>query len=199
MSSSYLSIDPATLASQYTQIDRAVKDASLEKKYNLYSSQISAFSSLKTTMSDFVSSIEDARESDGVLANQSSSDNESALSITADSDAVAGTYDIFVEQLAQSHQVALSFDPSATLATDGEFSIDLAGEEFAVDLSTLPAGATLTDLASAINTHVDNSGVTATVMRSGTETFLVLTSEESGAANQVTVDFIPGTDPAGAN
>ena len=199
MSSSYLSIDPATLASQYTQIDRAAKDAALSQKYNLYSGQISAFNSLKTTMADFVSSLEDMRDDNTALVNQSTIDNETALSVTTDSSAIAGTYDIFVEQLAQAHQIALSFDSSNALPTDGEFSIDLSGNEFVVDLSTLSSGASLTDLASEINTHVDNSGVKATVMRSGSETFLVLTSEESGAANHVSVSFTPGTDPAGTD
>ncbi|MBU3023133.1 flagellar filament capping protein FliD [Aestuariibacter sp. A3R04] len=199
MSSSYLSIDPATLASQYTQIDRAAKDAALSEKYNLYSGQISAFNSLKTTMADFVTSLEDMQNDNSALVNQSAIDNETVLSVTTDSSAIAGTYDIFVEQLAQAHQIALSFDPNDALPTDGELSIDLSGDEFVVDLSTLGPGASLTDLASEINTHVDNTGVKATVMRSDSETFLVLTSEESGAANQISVGFTPGTDPAASN
>lgn len=198
MSSSYLSIDPAYLAQQYTQIERAAKDESLATKNRLYSNQISAFNDLKSLMTDFLSGLEDSQDEGGILSNQASNNNEAALSITADSSAVAGSYDIFVEQLAQSHQVALSFDPDAVLPVDGEFSIDLGGEEFVVDLSSLSAGATVKDLAAAINNHGDNTGVKATLMRSGTETFLVLTSEESGAVNQLSLNFTGGADPAGA-
>ena len=121
------------------------------------------------------------------------------MNVTASADAVSGDYDIFVEQLAQAHQIALSFDPSQPLSTDGELAVSLGTDSFSVDLAGLPAGATLTDLASAINNHADNSGVKATLMRSGSETFLVLTSEESGAANTVSTTFTAGADANGAN
>jgi flagellar hook-associated protein 2 len=121
------------------------------------------------------------------------------MSITTTGSASPGEYDIFVEQLAQAHQVALSFDTTIPLSTDGDLTVDLAGEAFTVDLSTLDADASLSDLANAINSHVDNSGVKASVVRSGPETFLVMTSEESGAANEVTVSFAAGADANGAN
>jgi len=93
----------------------------------------------------------------------------------------------------------LSFDPAKALTTDGELSIDLAGSAFSVDFASLGADASLTDVANAINSHVDNSGVKASVVRSGTETFLTLTSAESGAANQVGVSFTEGTDANGSD
>ncbi len=193
------SIDPSYLAEQYTAIERAAKDASLSAKYSLYSSQISAFNSLKTSLTDFVDSLDDILGDTGVLANQATVSDSDVLSATANSDAVSGSYEIFVDQIAQAHQVALSFDPDATLATDGEFSISLGGDEFTIDMSTLPAGATISDLASAINSSADNTGVSATLMRSGTETYLVLTSEETGAANDISLNFTAGADPAGAD
>ena len=190
MSLSALGIDPANLASQYTQIERASKDELLSNKSYEFSNKISAFDNLKSTLTSFYDSITDNLDSDSnFLANSSTVTNEDALSITTTGSASPGEYDIFVEQLAQAHQVALSFDTTIPLSTNGELTVDLAGESFSVDLSTLGADASLSDLASAINSHVDNSGVKASVIRSGTETFLVMTSEESGAANEVTVSF----------
>ena len=186
MSLSALGIDPQNLASQYTQIERASKDQLLSNKYDEFSSKISSFDALKTTLSSFYDSVSDNLDSDSnFLANSANVSDEAALSITTTGSATSGEYDIFVEQLAQSHQVALNFDTTIPLSTDGELNIDLAGQSFNVDLSTLGASASLTDLASAINTHVDNTGVKASVIRSGTETFLVMTSEDSGAANLV--------------
>jgi flagellar hook-associated protein 2 len=198
--SSYLSIDPQYLASQYTQIERAGKDKLLSTKANQFSSQLNAIKKLQTALKDFSTQIKDFRSGDNsILANTASSSSESTLSVKAGSNAVAGSYEIFVEQLAQNHQLAMSFDPNAALATDGEFSIDLAGNSFSVDMASLPANAKLSDLAAAINNHADNEGVKATLMRSGTETFLVISSEESGAANQLTLGFTPGADAAGAD
>ncbi|GGO69341.1 flagellar filament capping protein FliD [Bowmanella pacifica] len=196
--SSALSIDPAHLAQQYTQIERAAKDQSLQRKHNLFSSQIKAFNNLKSSLSDFLTKLENFQSDNSLLANQATSSN-TALAVTADSNAVPGSYDIFVEQLAQAQQLAMTFDPDAPLATDGQLDIDVAGTTFSVDLATLGAGATVKELASAINNHADNSGVRATLMRSGTDTFLVLTSEESGLANQINLNFTAGADPAGAD
>ena len=199
--SSFLSIDPQYLASQYTQIERAGTDKLLSAKSNQFSAQLNAIKKLQTALKDFSTQLKDFRSSadSSLLANTASSSSESTLSVKAGSTAVAGSYDVFVEQLAQNHQLALSFDPAATLATDGEFSIDLAGNSFSVDLAGLPANATVTELAAAINNHVDNPGVSATLMRSGTETFLVISSDDSGAANQLSLNFTAGTDPAGAD
>jgi flagellar hook-associated protein 2 len=200
MTLSALSIDPANLASQYTQIERASKDELLSNKSYDFSDKISAFDSLKTTLTSFYDSLSDNLDSDSsFVANSATVTNEDALNITTTGSASPGDYDIFVEQLAQAHQVAFSFDTTIPLSTDGELTVDLAGEAFTVDLSTLDADASLSDLANAINSHVDNSGVKASVVRSGTETFLVMTSEESGAANEVTVSFAAGADANGAN
>lgn len=199
--SSFLSIDPQYLASQYTQIERAGTDKLLSAKSSQFSAQLNAIKKLQTALKDFSTQLKDFRSSadSSLLANTASSSSESTLSVNAGSTAVAGSYDIFVEQLAQNHQLALSFDPAATLATDGEFSIDLAGSSLSVDLASLPANATVTELAAAINNHLDNPGVSATLMRSGTETFLVISSDASGAANQLSLNFSAGTDPAGAD
>tara|TARA_Y100000782_G_scaffold115466_1_gene158855 strand:- start:8316 stop:9608 length:1293 start_codon:yes stop_codon:yes gene_type:complete len=197
---SALSIDPANLASQYTQIERQAKDQILSTQYAKYNNQIKAFTQLKNDLSDFFDALEDYQDPDtGLLTNTASVSSETNMNVTASADAVSGDYDIFVEQLAQAHQIALSFDPSQPLSTDGELAVSLGTDSFSVDLAGLPAGATLTDLASAINNHADNSGVKATLMRSGSETFLVLTSEESGAANTVSTTFTPSADANGAN
>ena len=203
MSLSALGIDPSNLASQYTQIERASKDELLSNKSFEFSSKISAIDGLKSDLTSFYGSLTDNLDSDSsFLANSATVSNEDALNMTTTGSASPGEYDIFVEQLAQAHQIAFSFDTTIPLSTNGELNVELAGESFSVDLSTLGADASLSDLASAINSHVDNSGVKASVIRSGTDTFLVMTSEEMGAANEVEVTFTAAAtapDTNGAN
>ncbi|MBE0359888.1 MULTISPECIES: flagellar filament capping protein FliD [Pseudoalteromonas] len=200
MSLSALGIDPANLASQYTQIERASKDQLLNNKNSDFTNRIKAFDGLKSNLTSFYTDLKAGLKTEtSLFSNSATLSDEGSLSVTASGKATSGDYDVFVEQLAQAHQVALSFDPTKTLSTDGEFNIDLAGDSFSVDLSTLGADAKLSDLASAINSHADNSGVKATLMRSGSETFLVMTSEESGAANQVSLNFTAGADANGAD
>lgn len=198
--SAALGINPGQLASQYTQIERASKDQLLNTKSTKFSNQIKAFDGLKSNLSSFYDSLKDSLKAESSLfANSATVSDESALNITASGTAASGEYDIFVEQLAQAHQVALSFDPAKTLTTDGELSIDLGGSAFSIDFASLGADASLSDVAKAINSHVDNTGVKAALVRSGNETFLTLTSKESGAANQITVNFTPGADVNGSD
>ncbi|WP_418608587.1 flagellar filament capping protein FliD [Pseudoalteromonas sp. US3C1013] len=193
--SAALGINPGQLASQYTQIERASKDQLLNSKSSDFSNKIKAFDGLKSNLSSFFDDLKaNLKDTSSLFANTVTASDASSLTVNANGTAASGEYDVFVEQLAQAHQVALSFDPAKALPTDGELSIDLAGSAFSVDFASLGADASLTDVVNAINSHVDNSGVKASVVRSGTETFLTLTSAESGVANQVGVSFTEGTD-----
>lgn len=198
--SAALGINPGQLASQYTQIERASKDQLLNTKNADFTNKIKALDGLKSSITSFHSDLKASLKSEtSLFTNSTAVSDETTLNVVANGDAASGNYDIFVEQLAQAHQVALSFDPTKALSTDGELNIDLAGESFSVDLSTLDADAKLSDLANAINSHADNSGVKATLMRSGSETFLVMTSEDSGVANQISLNYMPGLDANGTD
>ncbi|MCL1073468.1 flagellar filament capping protein FliD [Shewanella dokdonensis] len=195
--SSATSLDPAYLAQQYTAIDRAAKDTLLQNQYNSYNTSLKAFQSLQSSLTDFVSHLKDF-SADGLLASSAKVSSSNTMNVTVDGSAAPGSYQIFVQQVAQAHQLAMSFDPAQVLPTNGDLGITVGSDEFVVDLSTLPATATLSDVASAINNSADNTGVNATVMQSGSETFLLLTSDKTGAANQISLNFNAGTDPNGA-
>lgn len=193
----YSSIDPAYLAQQYTQIERSSKDNVLKAQQTRFSTLLSSYKKLETSLS----SMQDLLKSfdKELLANTAKTNADSVLGVTVGGDAVAGDYEIFVQQIAQNHQMSLAFNSTDTLPADGQFQMTVAGESFSVDLSTLKPGASLTDLATAINKSADNSGVQATVVRSGAQSYLVLTSKESGAANAISMNFVPGADTSGAD
>jgi flagellar hook-associated protein 2 len=195
----FSSIDPAYLAQQYTQIERSSKDEVLKAQQSRFTTLLSSYQKLETSLGSMRDLLESFTKDKELLSNTASTSADTVLSVTAGSDAVAGNYEIFVQQLAQNHQMSLAFNSTDTLPADGQFEFTVAGESFAVDLSTLPAAAGLSDLASAINNAADNTGVQATVMRSGTQSYLVLTSKESGAANAISMNFVPGADTSGAD
>jgi len=195
----FSSIDPAYLAQQYTQIERSSKDEVLKAQQTRFTTLLSSYQKLETSLGSMQDLLESFTTDKELLSNTASTSADTVLSVTAGSEAVAGNYEIFVQQLAQNHQMSLAFNATDTLPADGQFELTVAGDAFAVDLSTLPTGAGLTDLASAINNAADNSGVQATVMRSGSQSYLVLTSKESGAANAISMNFVPGADSSGAD
>jgi flagellar hook-associated protein 2 len=195
----FSSIDPAYLAQQYTQIERASKDNVLKTQQTRFSTLLSSFKKLETSLTDMQSLLKGFTTNKELLSNTATTNQDTVLGVTVGSSAVAGDYELFVQQLAQNHQMSLAFNSTDTLPTDGQFQLTVKGESFAVDLSTLKPGAALTDLATAINQAADNSGVQATVVRSGTESYLMLTSKESGAANAISMNFVAGADTSGAD
>jgi flagellar hook-associated protein 2 len=195
----YSSIDPAYLAQQYTQIERAGKDNVLKAQQNRFSTLLSSYKKLETSLSSMQDLLKSFAKDKELLSNTATTNQDSVLGVKVGSDAVAGDYEVFVQQIAQNHQMSLTFNSTDTLPADGQFQLTVAGESFSVDLSTLNPGASLTDLAGAINKAEDNSGVQATVIRSGTQSYLVLTSKESGAANAISMNFVPGADTSGAD
>lgn len=195
----FSSIDPAYLAQQYTQIERSSKDEVLKAQQSRFTTLLSSYQKLETSLGSMRDLLESFTKDKELLSNTATSSADTQVAVTASSDAVAGNYEIFVQQLAQKHQMSLAFNSTDTLPANGQFEFTVAGDAFTVDLSTLPASTGLTDLASAINNAADNSGVQATVMRSGAQSYLVLTSKESGAAKAISMNFVPGADTSGAN
>lgn len=195
----FSSIDPAYLAKQYTQIERAGKDKVLKTQQDRFSGLISSFKKLETSLGSMQDMLKKFSTEQDLLSNTGKSSSEEVLAIKTSGKAVAGDYEIFVQQLAQRHQLSLSFQSTDLLPANGQLELTVAGKEFAVDLAGLPAGSGLSALADTINKKADNSGVQATVMRSGSQSFLVLTSKDSGAAKAISLDFVPGADTTGAN
>lgn len=193
----FSSIDPAYLAKQYTQIERAGKDGVLKAQQSRFSTLLSSYKKLETSLSGLQDLLKSFTTGRDLLANTASSSDDKVLAVKAGAQAVAGEYEIFVEKIAQQHQLSLALNNA--LPSDGQLQFTVAGKSFSVDIATLPAGAGLTELASAINNAVDNSGVQATVMRSNGQSHLVLTSKESGAANSMALNFVAGSDPAGVD
>ncbi|CAI3806171.1 flagellar filament capping protein FliD [Rheinheimera sp. MM224] len=195
----FSSIDPAYLAQQYTQIERSGKDNVLKAQQNRFSTLLSSYKKLETSLSSMQDLLKSFTKDKELLSNTATTNLDSVLGVSVGGDAVAGDYEIFVQQIAQSHQMSMAFNSTDTLPANGQFQLTVAGESFSVDLSSLNPGSGLTDLANAINKSEDNSGVQATVVRSGAQSYLVLTSKESGAANAISMNFVPGADTSGAD
>jgi flagellar hook-associated protein 2 len=195
----YSSIDPAYLAQQYTQIERSGKDNVLKAQQNRFSTLLSSYKKLETSLSSMQDLLKSFTKDKELLANTATTNLDSVLGVSVGGDAVAGDYEIFVQQIAQNHQMSMAFNSTDTLPANGQFQLTVAGESFSVDLSSLNPGANLSDFANAINNAEDNSGVQATVVRSGAQSYLVLTSKDSGAANAISMNFVPGADTSGAD
>lgn len=181
----------ASFAEQLIIVERMGKDQIFKTNMTKYESQLDAYKILERSLDKMTSKLEtingDAFES------KTSSISDDNASIMVESGAPTGNYDLYVEQLAQAHQLTKSFSSETEiLPTTGMLSIQVgpnAADIIEIDMAVLNADGTRTvaDLRDAINNHAGNPGVQASLVRTGGQVELMLTSKETGEASAINV------------
>lgn len=149
-------------------------------------SQDTALTSIGTDLSTLSSALEPLTGFSGVLSQkEGSSSDTDVLSLTsAASDAVAGSYTVTVNDLAQtSSYYSTAIATSDVLGTGGTLVLSIGGVAQTITIDS--SNDSLATLAAAIN--AGDYGVTASVITTGTGEELSLVSNTSGAAGQITV------------
>lgn len=171
-------------------------------KISSYQTLQSLLQAVSDSMSDLASSTYSAiststnafDEKQAYLTASDGTDATGVLAVSADSDATAASYEITVTQLAKAQKVASATQTSAKTALDLDGVMSLsAANGTAVDI-TVTATMTLNDLSTAINAQTATSGVTATVISTGTGARLVLSTSDTNQA--ISVSTTSGDDVA---
>jgi flagellar hook-associated protein 2 len=157
-----------------------------------YKAQLTAVTSLETALKTFSSAIKGLKgTNETVLTNTATFSSEGFATAKVGTTAVDGNYQFFVEQLASAHQVALEGLTDADIPTSGSLVIGQGASSFSIDLSSIDKDSsgdnTLAEVAAAINAATDNTGVKATLVRSNGNVSLVLASEKTGEANEISL------------
>jgi flagellar hook-associated protein 2 len=185
-------IDVSELVSELVTAQYAGQVANLQNQTTALTSQISALGTFKSALSTFQGALSSLDSPTSFNALTATSSNQDAFTASTDSSAVAGTYNVAVQQLAQAQQLVSNVftgGSSAAIGT-GTLAISLGGQSF--DVTIDGTDDTLSGIAGAINSATDNPGVTATVLQ-GTNSqgvsgaFLVLSSALTGASNSIQV------------
>ncbi|MCG8053449.1 MAG: flagellar filament capping protein FliD [Candidatus Thiodiazotropha endolucinida] len=167
--------------------------STLQSREQEIDEKISDFGLIKSAIDTFNSTVEELTSSSGFAAFTASSTDEAVLTVSADSSAVASSYDVVVTQLANRDKIASSAYTDATTSVGtGTLSITVDGNT--MDLVLDGSNNTLTDIRDAINSATTNPGVTATILNEASGSRLILTSEESGLANAITINVTDGDD-----
>ncbi|MCW4253891.1 MAG: flagellar filament capping protein FliD, partial [Candidatus Thiodiazotropha taylori] len=167
--------------------------STLQSREQEIDEKISDFGLIKSAIDTFNSTVEELTSSSGFAAFTAASTDEAVLTVSADSSAVASSYDVVVTQLANRDKIASSAYTDATTSVGtGTLSITVDGNT--MDLVLDGSNNTLTDIRDAINSATTNPGVTATILNEASGSRLILTSEESGLANAITINVTDGDD-----
>ena len=185
-------LDVKGLISELMAIERQPLDK-LQLEQQQYSAQISAYGQLIGSVSSFESVMNSMGTLSALDIYSTSSSNKDIINITATDNPDQGSFDVEVIRLAEYHKMT-SAEKAATDTFGGtagdEFSIQIGSapeDTITVDLSTAQ---TLEQIRDAINADENNPGVHAAIISGdGGVQKLVLTSEETGSVNALTLTY----------
>ena len=172
-----------------------------------WNDKITALETLNSKLQDFkttAASMDSLAKFQGKTA---ASSNTAVLTASASTTATSGTHQVLVNQLAQNEVEAHQGLAASTTVVNNSGSAKVFAFSYAGGSSvsvSVANGATLADLAAAINASGANTGVTATVLDMGaaagvTRYRLMLQGKDTGVTNSITIDDILTTlDGAGS-
>ncbi len=169
-------LDTNSIIEQLVSLER-MPITRLEGRQETLASQKSLLAQIEATLADLSSMAQGLGSLNEFLAFLPKSSNESAVTVEAGGNAPQGSYSLTVQNLAKGEQDrSVAFTDAYTQVNPGTLTLQLQGED-AVDV-TISDGDSLSDVAESIN----NSGarVTATIINTGTESYLNIYSIDSG-------------------
>lgn len=189
-------LDLEGLVQQLVQVERAPKLARLNTREKQADVQLSALGRLKSALNkvnDSVKNLSDASKMTARTATVSGQNKDNPLiNVTANSQAARGSYSIDVQALAQgsrlqSQPTDFTSSSDVVTATGGVLTLSAGDSSFEVEIE---AGATVSDVARAVNLAAENFGVSASVVNTGganPQTYLVFDSSVTGAGNDLSI------------
>jgi len=178
-------LDIDSLVTQLVQAEGQAPSLRLDKREANKQADLSAFGQLKSALSEFKLALGGLNNDSSFQARSTLSSNEDLFTASASFIAVESSYKIEVLGLVQSEKVRSdSFALDETIGT-GTLDISLGASTFQIVVDG--TNNTLGDLKDAINNAANNPGVTASIITVDAGPQLVLTSNDAGAANTITV------------
>lgn len=148
--------------------------------------KLSAFGSLKSALSSLRDKLDVMQSLDQFLSRTATSSNEDKFSVTADTGALPASYSLDVVQLAQAQKLTSgAFADSAAVVGTGTLTVAVGATSMDVEITT--ANNTLAGIRDAINEATDNPGVSATIVNADSGSYLIMTADDTGATNTMTV------------
>ncbi len=148
--------------------------------------KLSAYGSLKAAIADMRDQLEVMKSLDQLLVRKASSGNEDFFTVTADTNALPANYSLEVVQLAQSQKLMSgAFADAETVIGTGTLQLTVGASVADIEITT--ENNTLAGIRDSINSAVDNPGVSATIVNADSGSYLILTTNSTGAAQQATL------------
>jgi len=196
-------LDLNSLVSGLIEAERAPTTNRLARKQQTLNTELSAFGLLRSSLSQFQSSLSGLQSGAAFNAKDISLSDTAVFSATVENNAAIGSYSIEVSALAKAHSLAsnaatafasvdgtigsgsLTIQFGATTTGPYAFTPDPATASQTIDVSLANNNTTLSGLRDYINEN--EYGVQASIVNDGNGYRLLLTSEDTGAASSMEI------------
>jgi flagellar hook-associated protein 2 len=185
-------IDVSALVSELVAATEGPQQTQIANQTSAVTANISALGTLKSALSTFQQSLSALSTPSAFNSETATSSDDTAFTATASGDAVGGNYNVTIANLASAQQLLSSpvvAGASSAVGT-GTLSLSLGGTAFSVTINA--SNDTLDGIAAAINGANDNPGIGATVVQGTDGAHLLLSSDQTGAANTIAVSETDG-------
>lgn len=180
-------LDIAGLVQQLVAAEARPVESRLGLQEARVQSKLSAFGSLKSALAEFRDALDTMHDYDSFLARKAVSGNEDLFQAVVGGNALPASYDLEVAQVAQSQKLSSgAFTDADTVVGTGTLIVMVGTESFGVAITS--ENNTLAGIRDAINDAIDNTGVAATIVNADSGSYLILSGENTGVANTITVN-----------
>ena len=200
-------LDLENMIAELIAVEKSPRENILNLKEAAITGEITGVGTLKSVLATFETGLLSYDSTTDFNTRTATSADTSVYTVSADSTAVSGTYAVEVQQLAVAEKLISSgFTETSTVVGTGSLTIAKADASESFTLTITSSNDTLAEIRDEINNASDNFGVTATIVTAdsgggGTESKLILTSDEVGTDNQLRVttddDDLNDTDTSG--
>jgi flagellar hook-associated protein 2 len=182
-------MDIGGIVTALVNAESAGKRAKFDVNEGKINAQISGIGTLKSAMSEFKDKLATLGKAETFGSQKVSTSTKDFLTATVDKTAVSGSYQVKVEQLAQSQKVGTAVVADATSPIgEGTLTIGVgAGTTFDISVSDTDS---LTSIMDKINSSTANTDVTATIISGELGPQLVLGSKKTGEDNLISVTAV---------
>lgn len=184
-------MDINSMVSKIVDAERVPKQQRINNEQSKIDSSISAYGRLRESLDTMKNLMANFRQEKAFAARTVESTDDTVVSATATTEAIAGRYAIDVLQLAQSHKIASDVLPEDAKFGPGKLQVSLGDKKFSIDVQQ---NSKLIDIVRGINGSKSNPGVRAAVINDTAGPRLIVASNKSGQDNDIsmTVDAQPG-------
>ncbi|MGN3934292.1 flagellar filament capping protein FliD [Xanthomonas citri pv. mangiferaeindicae] len=190
ISTSGSGLDIPTVVSTLVSRQKDPEQARINKAGTAATTQLSAISQIKSSMTTLKSALDKVISSADTNAYKATVPTDAGFTATTTSSAVPGNYSVEVVSLATSQKLASgAFAADATVGS-GTLTIGYGDQSVTVDISGTDK---LTDIAAAVNKAAGGKGVTASVVTANDGQHLVFNAVDSGTKGALTIS---ASDPS---